>query len=85
MNKAKSDKKFLRSSAAWALFAGLAASPQALAQEQQAPPQPAAEAAMAEFRAYDPDWTQAKSAAYPYRNNSDRDHWLDGLGKAGLP
>jgi adenylate cyclase len=39
---------------------------------------------MAIFRNYDPNWSIAKSAAYPYRNDSDRRHWLDGLRKAGL-
>ena len=39
---------------------------------------------MAEFREYDPEWSIAKSAEYYYRNDSDRQHWLDGLRKAGL-
>ena len=44
----------------------------------------AAKADMATFSKYDPEWSIAKSAAYPYRNNSDRQHWLEGLRKAGL-
>jgi adenylate cyclase len=43
-----------------------------------------AKADMNAFIAYDPNWSLAKSAAYPYRKGSDRDHWLDGLRKAGL-
>jgi adenylate cyclase len=39
---------------------------------------------MAEFSEYDPEWSIAKSAEYYYRNDSDRQHWLDGLRKAGL-
>jgi adenylate cyclase len=39
---------------------------------------------MAEFSKTDPDWSIAKSAEYYYRNDSDRQHWLDGLRKAGL-
>ena len=45
---------------------------------------PAAQAIMAEFSKNDPDWSIAKSAAYFYRKDSDRQHWLDGLRKAGL-
>ncbi len=44
----------------------------------------AAKADMAKFSASDPDWSIAKSAEYYYRNDSDRQHWLDGLRKAGL-
>jgi adenylate cyclase len=36
------------------------------------------------FIQYDQNWSIAKSAAFPYRNDSDRQHWLDGLRKAGL-
>ena len=39
---------------------------------------------MAEFSENDPEWSIAKSAEYYYRNDSDRQHWLDGLRKAGL-
>ena len=39
---------------------------------------------MAEFSKNDPDWTVAKSAAYYYRDDADRQHWVDGLRKAGL-
>lgn len=39
---------------------------------------------MAEFSKNDPDWSIAKSAAYYYRDDSDRQHWIDGLRKAGL-
>jgi hypothetical protein len=39
---------------------------------------------MAEFSKVDPDWSIAKSAAYFYVKDSDRQHWLDGLRKAGL-
>ena len=39
---------------------------------------------MAEFSTNDPNWSIAKSAAYPYGNDSHRQHWLDGLRKAGL-
>jgi adenylate cyclase len=45
----------------------------------------AANADVAAFRAYDPDWTLAKSGEYPYDNPSHRQHWLDGLRQAGLP
>ncbi|WP_027232637.1 adenylate/guanylate cyclase domain-containing protein [Phyllobacterium sp. UNC302MFCol5.2] len=43
-----------------------------------------AKAIMAEFSKIDPDWSIEKSAEYYYRNDSDRQHWLDGLRKAGL-
>lgn len=43
-----------------------------------------AEALTAAFSAEDPDWTVAKSAAYPYERHSDREHWIDGLRKARL-
>jgi adenylate cyclase len=43
-----------------------------------------AKADMDTFINYDPGWSLAKSAAYPYGNDSDRQHWLDGLQKAGL-
>src|SRR5262249_12395989 len=43
-----------------------------------------AKADMAKFSANDPNWSIAKSAKYYYRNDSDRQHWLDGLRKAGL-
>jgi tetratricopeptide (TPR) repeat protein len=43
-----------------------------------------AQSIMAEFSKNDPDWSIVKSAAYYYRNDSDRQHWLDGLRKAGL-
>jgi adenylate cyclase len=39
---------------------------------------------MATFGNYDPEWSIAKSAAYPYRSDSDRQHWLEGLRLAGL-
>jgi adenylate cyclase len=39
---------------------------------------------MAEFSEYDPEWSIAKSADYYYRNDGDRQHWLEGLRKAGL-
>ncbi|MBB3236580.1 adenylate/guanylate cyclase domain-containing protein [Phyllobacterium endophyticum] len=45
---------------------------------------PAAKSIMAEFSKIDPDWSIAKSAAYFYRKDRDRQHWLDGLRKAGL-
>ena len=32
----------------------------------------------------DPGWSIEKSAAYYYRKSSDREHWIDGLRKAGL-
>ena len=44
----------------------------------------AAKSDMAAFSKNDPDWSIAKSAEYYYRNDSDRQHWLDGLRKAGL-
>lgn len=39
---------------------------------------------MAEFTHYDQNWTLARSSAYPYTRQSDRDHWLEGLSRAGL-
>jgi tetratricopeptide (TPR) repeat protein len=39
---------------------------------------------MAEFSKIEPDWTLQKSAEYRYGDNAARDHWLDGLRKAGL-
>jgi TolB-like protein/class 3 adenylate cyclase/Tfp pilus assembly protein PilF len=39
---------------------------------------------MAEFSKNDPNWSIEKSAAYYYRKDSDRQHWIDGLRKAGL-
>lgn len=44
----------------------------------------AAKSIMSEFSKNDPDWSVEKSAAYYYRKASDREHWLDGLRKAGL-
>jgi adenylate cyclase len=44
----------------------------------------AAKADMAKFSASDPNWSIAKSAEYYYKNDGDRQHWLDGLRKAGL-
>ena len=44
----------------------------------------AAKSDISKFNASDPDWSVAKSAEYYYRNDSDRQHWLDGLRKAGL-
>ena len=44
----------------------------------------AAKSDMREFAKYDPEWSIAKSAEYFYRKDSDRQHWLDGLRKAGL-
>jgi len=43
-----------------------------------------AKAIMKEFSDIEPNWTLAKSAAYPYGSASERDHWIDGLRKAGL-
>ncbi|MBP1856919.1 adenylate/guanylate cyclase domain-containing protein [Rhizobium herbae] len=43
-----------------------------------------ARAIMAEFSKIDPDWSIEQSAAYYYRRDSDRQHWVDGLRKAGL-
>jgi TolB-like protein/class 3 adenylate cyclase/tetratricopeptide (TPR) repeat protein len=43
-----------------------------------------AQSDMAKFSKNDPDWSIAKSAEYYYRNDADRQHWLDGLRKAGL-
>ena len=39
---------------------------------------------MEEFSDIEPNWTLAKSAAYPYDSASERYHWIDGLRKAGL-
>lgn len=39
---------------------------------------------MSEFSKIEPDWTLQKSAEYRYGDNAARDHWLDGLSKAGL-
>jgi tetratricopeptide (TPR) repeat protein len=39
---------------------------------------------MAEFSKNDPNWSIAKSAAYPYGDDSHRQHWLVGLRRAGL-
>jgi len=39
---------------------------------------------MAEFSKNDPGWSVEKSAAYHYADDADRQHWLDGLRKAGL-
>ncbi len=39
---------------------------------------------MGEFSKIEPGWTLQKSAEYPYGDNAARDHWLDGLSKAGL-
>jgi TolB-like protein/class 3 adenylate cyclase/Flp pilus assembly protein TadD len=44
----------------------------------------AARSEMAEFTKSDPDWSVEKSAGYYYKYDSDRQHWLDGLRKAGL-
>ncbi len=44
----------------------------------------AAKSDMAAFSKYDPEWSIAKSAEYFYREDSDRQHWLEGLRKAGL-
>jgi adenylate cyclase len=43
-----------------------------------------AKADMAEFSKNDPEWSIAKSAEYYYKKDEDRQHWLDGLRKAGL-
>ena len=39
---------------------------------------------MAIFTKADPNWSVAKSEYYRYVNDSDRQHWLDGLRLAGL-
>jgi tetratricopeptide (TPR) repeat protein len=39
---------------------------------------------IAEFSKNVPDWSIAKAAERYFRNDSDRQHWLDGLRKAGL-
>jgi adenylate cyclase len=44
----------------------------------------AARAEMAQFSENDPDWSIAKAAERYFRRDSDRQHWLDGLRKAGL-
>lgn len=44
-----------------------------------------AAAEMAIFRAGEPEWTLEKSRRYHYADPKDREHWLDGLRKAGLP
>ena len=44
----------------------------------------AAKAEMAQFSKNDPEWSIAKAAARYFRHDSDRQHWLDGLRKAGL-
>jgi adenylate cyclase len=44
----------------------------------------AANADMAIFTNADPNWSVAKSEYYRYVNDSDRQHWLDGLRLAGL-
>jgi len=43
-----------------------------------------AAADMEQFMRAEPDWTVEKSAAYYFRHDKDRQHWLDGLRKAGL-
>ena len=44
----------------------------------------AAKSDMDAFAKYDPEWSIAKSAEYFYRKDSDRQHWIEGLRKAGL-
>jgi adenylate cyclase len=44
----------------------------------------AAKSDMSAFAKYDPEWSIAKSAEYFYRKDNDRQHWLEGLRKAGL-
>lgn len=39
---------------------------------------------MSEFNKIEPGWTLQKSADYRYGDDAARDHWLDGLSKAGL-
>jgi hypothetical protein len=39
---------------------------------------------MAQFSKNDPVWSIAKAAERYFRNDSDRQHWLEGLRKAGL-
>lgn len=39
---------------------------------------------MGEFNKIEPGWTLQKSADYRYGDSAARDHWLDGLSKAGL-
>jgi adenylate cyclase len=44
----------------------------------------AARAEMAQFSKNDPEWSIAKAAERYFRRDSDRQHWLNGLRKAGL-
>jgi adenylate cyclase len=44
----------------------------------------AATSTMAKFSEHDPDFSIAKAAERHFRHDSDRQHWLDGLRKAGL-
>ena len=44
----------------------------------------AARAEMAQFSKNDPEWSIGKAAERYFRYDSDRQHWLDGLRKAGL-
>ena len=44
----------------------------------------AARAEMAQFSENAPEWSIAKAAERHFRHDSDRQHWLDGLRKAGL-
>ena len=44
----------------------------------------AARSEMAQFSTNDPEWSIAKAAERYFRYDSDRQHWLDGLRKAGL-
>ena len=66
----------------------LAASKAQIATTDEANPDEAmlneAKAIMKEFSDIEPNWTLAKSAAYPYGSASERYHWIDGLRKAGL-
>lgn len=43
-----------------------------------------AQSVMTDFSKDDPAWSIEKSAEYPYGNDSDRQHWIEGLRKAGL-
>ena len=43
-----------------------------------------AKSEMATFSKNDPEWSIAKAAERYFRNERDRQHWLDGLRKAGL-
>jgi adenylate cyclase len=45
---------------------------------------PAAARTMAEFSKNDPEFSIAEAAKRYFRNDTDRQHWLDGLRKAGL-